>query len=138
MYQLQEPASRDAARVNVSRFNAALDMSGVRQAVLQAAAALPLDLRLTALSRWPPASVACLAHNCASSTDVCWSTGTASGLHMFVTGLNAPPAGGYILSYENNNVSPTDVYVDTRLTRLPFVIDYPNNVDDATLLWLQR
>jgi hypothetical protein len=61
VYQLQEPASRDAARVNVSRFNAALDMSGVRQVVLQAAAALPLDLQLTALSRCAlPASIAWL------------------------------------------------------------------------------
>lgn len=49
--------------------------------------------------------------------------------------------GGYLMSYENNNIEPTNVVIQLKLTQLVIIIDYPNINQNAitgqrTLMWI--
>lgn len=47
-------------------------------------------------------------------------------------------AGGYLLAYENDNISPKDTLITTRLTKLTLVLEYPRKAPQPAQLWIQR
>jgi hypothetical protein len=50
------------------------------------------------------------------------------------------PAGGYLMSYENDNIKgESNVVFLTKLTRLPMIIDYPGRLKNGTIVnWISK
>lgn len=55
----------------------------------------------------------------------------------------APCAGGYIFSYQNDNIEAKDVTTQLRLTQLVMIIDYPGlggsgDANQQVIMWITQ
>jgi hypothetical protein len=46
--------------------------------------------------------------------------------------------GGYLIAYENDNTTPKDVLISTRLSKLTMIVEYPKAAPEPVQLWIQR
>lgn len=43
-----------------------------------------------------------------------------------------------MIAYENDNIEAKDPTLQTKLTGLTMILEYPSKPDDTTLLWITR
>lgn len=160
IYMLQEKVSRDKDRVNVTKFDAAADMSGGHSLAGPPGRFDGSNLRLSALccqtcgssnphvergaqqGTLPAAVRPSLPRAPRVPEATCFCMAAWGRLLLSPQCLHRPracaAAGGYLLAYENDNVEAKDTVITTRLSKLTFIMEYPKQRDDATVMWIQK